>query len=302
MISVILGGALAGAVVLGALVYLLWRESDLRPALSRWALIIMPYVLALIMSHADARYADLSRLTSVVWMTCAALLAWRWPVAAFRAVSVGTVALTALALLERAVTGARPGDSGLVGNPNITAGAIILWPTLAAWVGAGALESRGALLGLAAALIARLRIPVAWRVAGVALAGIALLGLLMARPGTVQARVDSYEDAIILWAHRPATGWGPGAWQYVSESGSIHADSAPLTTAAESGFAGLAGWLWLVVGLGALAVRGTHPVRYGLLAVLVHQLVDDTFIWPLTALGVGAVAGILMREEQSHVV
>jgi O-antigen ligase len=190
-------------------------------------------------------------------------------------------------------------------NPNIIASFLVVVAFMgrqsAAWwvaIGAALLGtgSRGGLLGLLGALAAAARIPFRW--AGIAGLGILLL-LIVARPTTVADRLGTWTEAMYLFARRPVLGWGLGTYSLLARHHpeSAHADSAPLTIAAETGLLGLAAWGWLMGAAGRAVARSPDSFRLGLIAWAVHQLVDHTMWWCWVFIPVCIALSVTVREE-----
>ena len=223
------------------------------------------------------------------WVTIAAQTIG-WPIAAF-------------CLGESLMSGARA--QALQGNANIMAAWLLslffLVPSSWTWriVGGAAIiatGSRGALLSALGALAVGYKIKW-WLVLVIMLVG---GGLLIAwRPSTVDKRVLTWTSAVRLFTQRPLIGWGPGTYARLDHgdfTGKPHADSLPLTVAAETGLVGLAAWAYLFYSTARLVIRSQARARLGLVAFAIHQIVDCTVWcwWP----GIGVMTCLALTARK----
>lgn len=203
----------------------------------------------------------------------------------------------------------------LLAQPNLVAGWALLLP-FGFWtpITLIATQSRGALVGFAAMLIARFvpRPYLGWA----ALAGSALIALaLLIRPGTALARTDFWREGVRFFIAQPWMGWGSGSYSVSltqpgteaaqmnavvdnQRTGMSHTHNALVTIAAENGLSGLLPFIGLVVALGFAVSQSNHPARWGLLAFAVQQLFDDQLFDPVTALILGAAIGVCLFASQ----
>jgi hypothetical protein len=194
-------------------------------------------------------------------------------------------------------------------NPNYSAAILLLGlpfgslPLLA--LALAITQSRGAILGLAVALLWRY-----WptlqttRRKALALAALYCAAgvMVMLRPGTVAARVEHWGEALRIFADHPLFGVGPSMYQYVSTiPQQNHADSAVLTLAAEQGIVGLAAagaLLWVVVRKWR---ECKYPlVQFAFLAFGVQNLIDDTWLWSWPALLLGVLLAVMWGQDEIH--
>ena len=207
----------------------------------------------------------------------------------------------------------------VLSHPNSVVGWALLLP-FGPWtpIAVLATQSRGALIGLAVALIAGYvprRVAVWAALAGaVVFAGAALL-----RPGTMLVRLDYWREGLQLFVARPLAGWGSGSYGASLHSdgaeasqmlvaaggertGMPHAHNALVTIAAEDGLLGLIVFGAMAAGVFSLVRRSTHPARWGLLAFWVQQLVDDQWLHPVTAvlLGLALAACLFERARETN--
>ncbi len=207
------------------------------------------------------------------------------------------------------------GDKGwrvhLLGNSNVIAALLLIVLPLgcspprgggAWWWGLGlaallSTGSRAGLLGLAlyglVYLVERFKVRRGWIVAP----GLAALAVLMAaRMAGTTDRIEIYRQAVELFVDHPLAGIGPGqyrgtiirplvmvgSWHCVPMYTLVHAHNLALTTAAELGIVGLAGW--------ALAAWRARVWRFDRLAHLAALapffVVDDMTMYWLVMLGV----------------
>lgn len=246
----------------------------------------------------DARTLDAA--AALGSLAAAAVLAWRWPNVARRALGVIGVGFGALAVFM-AVWPRHTWDAAGI-NPNTAAGVLLLagpWVDLAglplAVGGLLATTSRAAWVGaIVSTLAAWARQSRAGRRAALALAVAAplvLAGLIAMRPASLGVRLAVWREAVGLFAARPLTGWGAGAYPQISQvrPGKLHPDSLPLAVAVERGGVGLALLGWLLRDLW----RDAGPkARLSLLAWGVQCLADCTLFSPLPALALGLVGGL----------
>lgn len=202
---------------------------------------------------------------------------------------IGAVEVIAIATADR--------GAGVLLNPNAAADLIMLTLPLPA-VAATMILSRGALVGMAAMLMAAYRPRPIIAALAVVIGAAAVYGLYQMRPASVDSRLRTYAEAARLFAARPVFGWGADTYRSLAtnEPGKDHADSAALTIAAEMGVIGLAAWAYLVGSVIVIAIRSKSELRLPLLAFGVHQLVDDTVWVPLVAVTL-AVTIARMAEE-----
>jgi O-antigen ligase len=161
-------------------------------------------------------------------------------------------------------------------------------------------RSTSAMAGLAVAWLSR------WpRVVVIGIPMICLLAVAL-KPVAFQVRVSIWAEAIRLWSERPLFGWGTSAYYMsltndlgmVRSTGLGHAHNALLTVAAENGAVGVAAMLWLVYRMWQQA--GSNV---GLLAFGFHQLLDDTWLDPLSAVLLGLWIGSSeTTQEVEHVI
>lgn len=191
------------------------------------------------------------------------------------------------------------GGRSMAINPNKSSALLLmllpygsLWLLLAAILCTG---SRGAMVGMSAAVLitswpalARLQ-----RLAVVALiiAGAVLLCWL--RMPTIIARLEHWSDALQLFASKPLTGWGPGSYVKLIP-GQAHADSAPLTLLAEQGLIGVAAIMPLIY---SVSSRG-RLMSVPLLALLIQNVVDDTWGWAWVSLALGLNLALLYADKR----
>lgn len=179
-----------------------------------------------------------------------------------------------------------------------------------------ATQSRGALAGLAAMLVARFvpRRFVGWAT----LAGAALVvAAFLIRPQTAWARTDFWWEGAQFFMAQPWMGWGSGSYSVSltqasteaarmnavvdnERTGMSHAHNVLVTIAAENGLMGLLPFVGLVVVLGFLVGRSNHPARWGLLAFAVQQLFDDQLFDPVTAIILGAAIGVCLFSASAQ--
>jgi O-antigen ligase/polysaccharide polymerase Wzy-like membrane protein len=244
-----------------------------------------------------------------------------------RALAIGLavfVVADAVRLIPTADVVATPGELQLGGlvrrpyaleHPNVVAAWSLLLP-LGPWtpIVVVATQSRGALAGLVAMLIARYvpRRALPWAAGAGA---VVLVVAMLIRPGTMLARVDFWVEGLRFAAARPLTGWGSGSY-YTSLAGTgpaaemnavvdfertgMHtAHNAAITIAAENGLPGLVAFAGLAGSVFVLARRSTDPARWGLLAFWVQQFFDDQWLHPVTAVLLGlALAACLFKKEE----
>jgi hypothetical protein len=299
---------IAGVVVCLALAVAGIVYHVIRRRLPKCTLLDLPlaaYALALALSCLTSVDLGRSLLYLLVWLACLGVYRVMLIIPA-RSIALAFTILGGLSsglwLYEFARTHTRL--STMI-HPNLMASWLVLvlflgcsTPLWWLWNGAALLTtgSRGAILGLLVAIATRLRIRLWWAIPALLVAGIALTAL---RPGTALGRLDTWREAVSLFAQRPLLGWGIGCYRDVAQlvPGYLHADNAPLTVAAETGVVGLAAWTWLVVSVARVAARSASSARLGLLAWGVQQLVDHTLWYPWVGLAVMACLAIVVRED-----
>ncbi len=285
-------------------------EGDLSPLWPPF----LAVTLALLISYYTAIDQERAALQLLTWLAYLAVwyTARRSPRRRVMAVlrGLGWIVAT-VCLVEVVISGGRAG-AWLQGNPNKTGGLLAVLIPLAGgypWLLAGgaallATGSRGAVSGVLASVVAsvapgRTRTKDVERVLifalVVALAGLALWG--MYRPSTIVSRLNTWHEALTLFLDRPLTGWGAGCYPHlaINEPLHPHADSWPLTVAAEQGLIGLAAWGWLSLVVARLALRSESRARLGLLAFAVHNLVDCTLWW--WWIGISVMMCLSLLEE-----
>jgi hypothetical protein len=193
-------------------------------------------------------------------------------------------------------------------NPNISGAILVLglpfvgsvrWEGL--WVIALICTgSRGAMVSIILPLAWWNRTTIAkykWPAMALAVVGVLLVVM---RPGTILARFDHWAEALRLFAASPWIGWGPGSYVDVSRiPWQNHADNALLTVLAEQGLVGLL----VLIPLGIVIARrwrfGSELTRLVLLATLLHNLVDDTWLQPWPAILLGLNLAMLWRPDEA---
>jgi O-antigen ligase len=193
-------------------------------------------------------------------------------------------------LVEVAITHERA--SYLAGNANTLASwmlpLVFTAPMTDAWSVMSALAtlatgSRGALLGVSVAFCAQKPIS-RWLLVLGALLG--AVGLAFARPATTLHRLGTWTEAAEFALQRPLVGYGPGTYTElaVNEPYHPHADNLLLTVGAEQGLVGLVAWCFFIAAVARMCWGASAPVRWSILAIGVHQLVDLTVLWPWTGI------------------
>lgn len=191
-------------------------------------------------------------------------------------------------------------------NPNISGAILVLglpfgggWLSVAALITTG---SRGAILGLllAAYLLWHKQIEAHRRSLVVIGAATLFVFLAVWRPGTIVSRLDHWAEALRLFAASPVIGWGPGSYVDVSRiPWQNHADNALLTLLAEQGLVGVLALAPLAVVVVLRWRTSTSPlVRLALLACLLQNVVDDTWLQPWPALLLGLNLAMLWRTDE----
>jgi O-antigen ligase len=135
-----------------------------------------------------------------------------------------------------------------------------------------------------------------------------LIAVAMVRPWSLGARITIWSEAMRLFMERPIFGWGTGSY-YRSLFGPIpgmirtttdwhigHAHNALLNVAAENGLIGVAAMAWLLYRAGRLLARSDSPAKIGILALAFQQLLDETWLNPLSAILLGLQLGLLETE------
>jgi len=278
-----------------------WR-SDLSPLWRPFLAVI----LALVISYYTAIDQERAALQLLVWLGYLAVYyvarrtPHRWVLSALRTTGWLVAGVT---LAEALVTNERAGW-WLMGNPNKVGGLLaVLLPLsshslwmLVGWAALLATESRGAIVGVLSSVAASAR---KQRLVVAILAVLAVTVVLaMMRPRGTAQRWDYWWEATGLFIERPLTGWGAGCYPLLTVThGPLHphAESFPLTVAAEQGLIGLAAWGWLVIGAARLAARSESRARLGLLAFAVHNLVDCTLWW--WWIGIAVMMCLSLTEE-----
>jgi len=260
-----------------------------------------------LLSFASARLSPVAAYALPAWAACAAGL-WLFPAVTLldaddrarveQAVRAAAWLLVLLAVYQRVHGDSRP--TSAFTNQNVFAGAILLLLPFAARRGDPLLalglivclcwsRSVGAWLGLSVTLaLNRRAVGAAAFWAGVAI-GVACLIAAYARlesPETAH-RFVWWSAAWRMAADAPWLGLGPGSFAYAlpayvptrPDLSSIFAHQHLLETAAERGWPYLALWL---AGLSVLILRAKPALRVGVVAALVHGLVD----YPLSVPGV----------------
>jgi hypothetical protein len=194
----------------------------------------------------------------------------------------------------------------LMEHPNIMASQMLLLP-FGLWTIITVLftQSRGALFGMAPALILRF-IPRPWLI-WAALAGAALLFLaLLIRPDTVFARVTIWNEGLQFFMARPLIGWGTGEYMIsvidpsspmnsvARTTNMLSAHNALITVAAENGLLGLVPFIGFLISLFRQAAKSSHPARWGLLAFSIQQLFDDNWLDPVTSILLGCSLAVCL--------
>jgi O-antigen ligase len=121
-----------------------------------------------------------------------------------------------------------------------------------------------------------------------------LVVAVIVRPASLIERLSIWSESIRLFAARPVTGWGTSAYYLslrrdlgmVRSTGYGHAHNALLTVAVENGVVGVIPMLWLVY---RMWKQSGH--RAGLVAFAFQQLLDDTWLDPLSAVLLGLQLG-----------
>lgn len=293
MLSGLVEAVTLGAMV-AALVWVVLRFRLPKTALTGPFLAVLLAALASTVQTVDSG-GSLARVVVLAGAVAAFYVAREYPDAAALAARIAGYAMLAAVAVEVCTGAARPG--GLLHNPNSAASALLLvgWALGPVYLGAVGVLSRGALV---ASLAAELWGRVARRWVLVLVLVLAA-GLVLLRPETVTARLGTWQEAAGLFLARPVLGWGPGAYRSLArvEPGHVHADSLPLTVAAEGGLVGLAAWGWLAVVVVKRARAESIQAR-GLLAWGLHQAVDCTAVFPVVLVLLAiSVAGVTDESE-----
>lgn len=279
-----------------------WRHPDLQFPGRKWfgLFVVVMFLQSVVMPGPDNRLLAAAGLWCA-WM--AGQLRWRGWAKALTGFRWALRALSLFVIIDALWHLGRPTWS----NPNASAALLLLGlPFNANWLMLVALactSSRGALLGLGVAALLwiwpRLRKydpwfsthfgSIGWRPL-LTLAAVAFTAILVGvRTDTVLSRMQHWLEALRLFAASPMLGWGPSNYINVSRIPfQNHADSALLTILAEQGVVGLIALAPLMVVI-VLRWRTGGPilVRLMLLALLVQNLFDDTWLgpWPAMLLG-----------------
>jgi hypothetical protein len=202
-------------------------------------------------------------------------------------------------------TGVR--SAGILGNPNVAGGLLaVISPVFGDFLEGGfmiiplvATGSRGAFLSVFSAF--------AWdsiRKALVLMPLVVVAGLVLAlaRPNTVSKRLGTWEEAGRLFLERPLVGWGSGSYPLLSENETEHphADSLPMTIAAENGLLGLLAFGWLAVEFARIVARSDDPARLGLVAFATHNLVDCMLWWYWVGIAAVLCAAVVARGDNTR--
>ena len=192
-------------------------------------------------------------------------------------------------------------------NPNISGAILVLGLPFVGnvrWAGLWVIAllctgSRGAMVSII--------LPLAWwnratimryKWTALALTLVSVLLVLM-RPGTILARFDHWAEALRLFAASPLIGWGPGSYVDVSRiPWQNHADNALLTVLSEQGLVGLLALIPLGIVIARRWRLGSELTRLVLLATLLHNLVDDTWLQPWPAILLGLNLAMLWRVDE----
>lgn len=215
-------------------------------------------------------------------------------------------------------------------RPRVLAGAAVLLALL--WAGLILTFSQSSIVALLAglAVVAALRWSVRWTAAVVAAAVVVGAVFVVAAPGALHlnlgsskstdkatsGRLDLIAGGARLFAHRPALGWGSGAFarQFRRHEAASRQRAAsashtiPLTVAAEQGIVGLLVYLALVIVALVRLLRGSagSPVRTYLaaafVALLVHTMLyaaflEDPTTWVLLGAGTALAAAAQARRR-----
>jgi O-antigen ligase len=299
----VLALSLWGALIVSAV--RAWRHGELaiKAELSPLTVPLLAVTISLLVGHAysiDRRYSAW-RICCWVGYLAVLYLAALAPkgLISWAAVIVG-VPVAAATVIEAVGWAGRP---RLLGNPNITAAWLLtllyladgaLW-NICSIFGIIATGSRGALLGVFSAFLAKARVSLPILILSAFLA----LALVATRTSTVQNRLRTWREALGLFLERPIVGWGPGTYELLSvnENRHPHADNAVLTIAAEQGVIGLVGFLWLAVAVARLAAGSSSTARWGLMAWGVHNLVDFTLWWYWVGIVLMCLIAVVKGDE-----
>ena len=157
--------------------------------------------------------------------------------------------------------------------------------------------SRGAWMGLAAALLWLIARP-RWYVWALAVGTLAV-GLVFIRPATAQIRVDIWLDALRMIVARPLTGWGLGA---TVAGGHPHAHNIVLDAWVNGGPLLAAAWsLFLYSVIRLIVGPPGSRARLGLLAVILHGLVDCEVFTPVLLIAAVNLALLVRYRESENV-
>jgi hypothetical protein len=181
-------------------------------------------------------------------------------------------------------------------HPNVVAG----WLLLAggAWALPGILfaQSRSAMLGwLPAVVLSKLQ-PRA-RIGLLLGGGVLFVALLSIRPGTALWRLSAWQEAVQLYQVHPLFGWGTTTYEWLGILDTAH--NAMLTIMVEGGAIGGALFLWWLIELVISLSQSAHPARWSLLAFGIQNIVDDTWLHPITALFVGVLIALSLYQGQA---
>jgi hypothetical protein len=264
-------------------------------------------ILSLAISHSVAVDSSDSADRIIQWLCYVALFALalavprRWTLRGLYVVGVVVIGSVVGGMIQ---SGARSG--GMLRNPNIAASVLaVTSPVFQSFFEGGlmvaalfATGSRGALLGVTLAIT--------WdtfrkKLIPVALVGVCALAMIAARPSTAEKRLGTWTEAGRLFLARPVTGWGAGSYPHLAQNEQFHphADSFPLTVAAEQGLLGLLAWGWLLYEVARRAWRSEDRARWGMVAFCVQNLVDCTLWWYWPGIAVTACAGLVIGGEDA---
>lgn len=305
--------ALLGAAIIAAPSLYAWRAwrhglEAAWPTLSPLAAPLGAVITVMLIGYPAAVHRGFAAVRVLIWLGyvgvfCLALMLPRRLIRR-AAAWLCCVVWVALAVELLCNDGGRAGDL-VAGNPNRAASLLLALGFLGGvpWValpGLFATESRGALLGVIVGLIGG---GTGKRRLLFLMVGLICVGAILAplRPSTVWNRLGTWQEAVRLFLERPLLGWGPGCYQTLSENETEHphADSFPLTVAAEMGLLGLVAFGWLFFAAGRLAWRVGGSESLGLLAWAVHNLVDDTLWWYPTGIVLAVTLAMVVRTYDS---
>lgn len=288
-----------------------WRHGDaaIKRALSPSGLFwpSLAVLMALSISHGSAIDQAASGGRVIQWLCYCTLfvVAVRVPrIWTMRGLLLLGVFLGVTMILEVIRTGVR--SAGFLSNPNIAGGVLaILSPVFSEFLEGGfmiillvATGSRGAFLAVSMSLL--------WNRINKALVLVPLIVFLVlliaARPGTVVKRLGTWAEAGRLFLERPVVGWGSGSYPLLSENETAHphADSLPMTIAAENGLLGLLAFGWLAAELGRIVYQSDDPARLGLVAFGIHNLTDCMVWWYWPGIAAVLCAALVVRGDSNR--